>query len=103
MGICSYPECYSEGNIPVKYAPLEVLSCDEHWHKLYKLHLTGKKYSNASLGQTMDKWTHVDKKTGRTIKHKISGGKDWEIKNRVISKDDGKTPINRVTGKPAQL
>ena len=51
----------------------------------------------------MDKWTHVDKKTGRTIKHKISGGKDWEIKNRVISKDDGKTPINRVTGKPAQL
>jgi len=32
----------------------------------------------------------------------VTNGKAWEIKNRTISKDDGKTVINKVTGKPAQ-
>lgn len=32
----------------------------------------------------------------------ITKGKAWEIMNRTISKDDGKTVINKVTGKPAQ-
>lgn len=103
METCSYPECQAEGLVVVLYAPVEVRSCDEHWPVLYKHYLTGKKRSNTSLGQTVDKWSHVDKKTGRTVDHKISGGKDWEIVNRVISKDDGKTVINRVTGKPSQI
>jgi hypothetical protein len=33
---------------------------------------------------------------------RVTNGKAWEIKNRVVSKDDGKTVINKVTGKPAQ-
>lgn len=103
MGTCSYPECQAEGLVVVLYAPVEVRSCDEHWPALYKRYLTGKKRSTAGLGQTVDSWTHVDKKTGRTIKHKISTGKSWEIANRVLSKDDGVTAVNRVTGKPAQL
>lgn len=63
----------------------------------------GPKRNNVNLGQTADSWTHIDKKTGNQIKHKLSTGKAWEIENRVVSKDDGKTIINRVTGKPAQL
>ena len=32
----------------------------------------------------------------------VSKGKAWEIDNRVVSRDDGRTVINRLTGKPAQ-
>lgn len=64
---------------------------------------TGPKRFNVNLGNTVDSWTHIDKKTGNEVKHKLTTGKDWEIQNRVLSKDDGKTSINRVTGKPAQL
>lgn len=32
----------------------------------------------------------------------VSKGKAWEIDNRIVSKDDNKTIVNRVTGKPAQ-
>lgn len=99
---CSYPECSVEGLIVVKYAPVEVRSCDYHWPSLYKLHLTGKKRSLASLGQILEKWNHVDKKTGRVIKHKISVGKNSEIESRIISKDDNKTVINKHTGKPTE-
>ena len=55
---------------------------------------------NAQLNQTVESWTHVDKK-GVEHKHKISGGKQFEIVNRVIA-EDGKTVINKVTGKPSQ-
>lgn len=34
---------------------------------------------------------------------RITNGKAWEIRNRMVSKDDGRTVINRVTGKPAQF
>ena len=101
--VCSFHGCSVEGPIVVKYAPVEVRSCDEHWSQLYKLYLTGKKQNSTSLGQTIERWTHTDKKTGRTIKHKLTGGKAWEIDNRRISQDDKITVINRVTGKPAQL
>ena len=33
---------------------------------------------------------------------RLTNGKKWEIENRVVSRDDNKTVINRVTGKPAQ-
>lgn len=33
---------------------------------------------------------------------RLTNGKAWEIENRVISKDDNKTIVNRITGKPAQ-
>lgn len=99
---CSYPECSALGPIVVLYAPVEIRCCDEHWPALYKHYLIGKKRSNVNLGQTIEKWTHVDKKSTNQIKHKLSVGKSWEIDNRVISRDDGKTVINRVTGKPAQ-
>lgn len=63
---------------------------------------TIKKAYNVNLGQTLDKWTHIDKKTGREIKHRLTTGKDWEIANRAFSKEDGKTAINRITGKETQ-
>ncbi len=100
---CSYPDCSVHGPIVVLYAPVEIRSCDEHWPALYKHHLTGKKKSTVGLGQTVDSWYKIDKKTGNQTKHKLSAGKSWEIANRVISKDDGVTVVNRATGKPAQL
>lgn len=51
---------------------------------------------------------YQDDRTGKfnyTLHQKtlgVSNGKAWEIDNRIVSKDDGKTVINRVTGKPAQ-
>ena|SRR3990167_395150 len=98
---CSYPECSAQGPIVVKYAPVEIRSCDEHWPALYRHYLIGKKRSNVNLGQTLDKWTHIDKKTGNEIRHRLSVGKDWEVSNRTLA-EDGKTAINRVTKKPAQ-
>jgi len=98
---CSYPECSVDGPIVVLYAPVEVRSCDEHWPALYKHYLTGKKRSVAGLGQTVESWTHIDKKTGNEVKHKITTGKQFEIVNRELA-DDGKTVINKKTGKPAQ-
>lgn len=32
----------------------------------------------------------------------LTNGRAWEIKNRTISKEDGKTVINKITGRPAQ-
>lgn len=57
---------------------------------------------NVNLGQTVEQWTHIDKHTTNEIKHKLTVGKNWEIDNRIISKDDPKVVINRVTGKPSQ-
>ncbi len=102
METCSFPDCQAEGPIVVLYVPTEVRSCDPHWPALYKHYLLGKKKSNANLGQTLEKWSHVDKKSGKTIEHKLSVGKNWEIVNRGLSKDDNKTAINKVTGKEAQ-
>lgn len=56
---------------------------------------------NVNLGQTVERWNHVDKK-GIEHKHRLTVGKDWEINNRVVSRDDKMTVINRVTGKEAQ-
>lgn len=50
------------------------------------------KQGNVNLGQTLDS-------DGNT---KVTYGKAWEISRRTISPDDGKTIINRTTGKPAQ-
>ena len=100
---CSFPGCSDSGPIVVLYYPSEVRSCDTHWPAFYRHYLIGKKRSNVNLNQILDRWTHIDKKTGNEIKHKLSAGKDWEINNRVISRDDGVTVINRATGKPAEL
>lgn len=62
----------------------------------------GPSQRNVNLGQTVEKWTHVDKNTGREVKHKLTTGKNWEISNRVTSKDDRMTVINKATGREAQ-
>ena len=102
MGNCSYPECQTEGLVVVKYAPVEIRSCDEHWPVLYKQHLTGKRSPSTSIGQIIDKWSHIDKKTGNSINHKLSGGKAAEIRDRIVCKEDKNVILNRTTGKPAQ-
>jgi len=33
---------------------------------------------------------------------KVTWGKAWEIDNRIVSKEDGRTVINRSTGRPTQ-
>lgn len=58
--------------------------------KCYKVN----KPTNTTLHQTVDSWVGKDGK-----KHRISGGKNWEISHRQISQDDKKTVINSVTGK----
>ena len=42
---------------------------------------------------------HQDVGDGTT---KVTRGKAWEIANRGISRDDGRTVINKITGRPAQ-
>ena len=61
----------------------------------------GPKRVNVNLGQTVQAWTHVDKQ-GVEHKHRLTTGKDWEISNRIVSKDDGTTVVNKTTGKEAQ-
>ncbi len=56
---------------------------------------------STKIGQTLDKWEHVDKK-GIVHKHRLTGGKSWEIDNRRTSPDDGHTVVNRATGKPTE-
>ena len=65
----------------------------------------GRKYrpqANVNLGQTVQSWTHIDKKSGNEVKHRLTVGKNWEISQRTISKDDGMTVVNRTTGKPTE-
>lgn len=57
---------------------------------------------NVNLGQTLDRWTSVDKKTGKEISHRISVGKNWELENRRLSKEDNKTVLNIKTNKETQ-
>ena len=47
-----------------------------------------------------DRNTHIGEKGGDW--GKMSYGKAWEIDQRIASPDDGKTIINRKTGKPTQ-
>lgn len=98
IGRCSHVECGVEGNLAlIVLVPLQVLACDKHYKSLYETYIKKMKSKNVNLGQSSDRWTGSD---GRV--RNISVGKEWEINNRVLSKDDGKTMINRVTGKPAQ-
>lgn len=48
---------------------------------------------NAQLNQTLH---NIDGKT------RITRGRAFELDNRIKSPDDGRTIINRITGKPAQ-
>ena len=52
---------------------------------------------NPNLGQTVDRYVRKDGTVG-----KITVGKDWEISQRRISKDDNHTVINQATGKLPQ-
>lgn len=53
--------------------------------------------TNVNLGQTLDTYTKKDGTKG-----KITVGKNWELENRRVSMDDGRTIINQVTGKPPE-
>ncbi len=98
IGRCSHVECGVEGNLALILSiPVQVLACDEHYKYLYDSYIKKVRYVNTNLGQSADKWIGNDGK-----QHNMTVGKEWEINNRILSKDDGKTMINRVTGKPAQ-
>lgn len=103
IGKCSFPDCVVSDNLAaVVFHPQQILACDEHYHVLDHQYLRRKRSHNVNLGQVVDRSTHIDKKTGREITHKITTGKAWEIDNRRLSQDDGFTVVNRATGKPAQ-
>ena len=55
-----------------------------------------------TLNQSLETWTHRNKRSGKLINHKLTKGKAFEIENRRISLDDGYSVINVKTGKPAQ-
>ena len=97
MDKCYTEDCNQEGSIVVTYQPIYVASCDECYAALYKMFLKSRRKQNCNLGQTVHEYVKKDGSRGR-----LTAGKDWEIANRTISKDDGKTVINKVTGKPAQ-
>ncbi len=87
--------CGQPADIPVKYSPEEVWSCDSDYAQLAAINL--KDNGRARLNSTVDSYTSTSGKVG-----KITAGKDWEIKHRRISRDDGRTVINSKTGKEAQ-
>lgn len=92
--------CYSCNHVAlinVIYAPVEVWSCDKHFSELYNLFLKSRRKVNVNLGQVIDKWVKPDGTIG-----KITVGKDWEIRNRTISNDDGRSVVNKVNGKPPE-
>lgn len=83
------PQCSQETHkltIPLG-GKLGCPNCNVHVSKPY----------NVNLGQTADKWIKNDGTVG-----KITVGKQWEIDNRRISRDDGVTVINHATGKEPQ-
>lgn len=96
MNHCSYPDCDQKPEVPVLYAP-EIWACDEHYLILYKTYIKNKESKNVNLGQVVQYYKKRDGSRGR-----ITHGKAWEIDNRTVSKQDGKTIINRRTGKEAQ-
>ena len=101
VGKCSFPDCIVEGNLAaIIFHPVEVLACDGHYPLLAEAYLRRKPFRNVSLGQTLEKWTHVDKQ-GNEKKHRITAGKAWEIDHRTLA-SDGKTVINKKTQKEAQ-
>lgn len=103
IGKCSFPDCDVTGNLAaIIFHPQEILACDDHSNALSQTYIRRKRARNVNLGQTVDRSTHIDKKTGREITHRITEGKKWEIDNRRLSQDDGVTVVNRATGKPAQ-
>ena len=52
-----------------------------------------KRQSNCNLGQTTQNYTRRDGTRGR-----ITVGKEWEMDQRRVSKDDNFTVINKATG-----
>ena len=87
--------CGNEANIVVVYSPEEIWSCDRDYKELAKVYLRDN--SRARLNKTIESYTRKDGTKG-----KITSGKAWEIENRRVSRDDGKSVINAKTGKPAQ-
>ncbi len=85
MERCYLEDCNQGGSIVVCYQPQYVRSCDEHYDELYRTF------------QTVDTYKKSDGSVG-----KITAGKAWEIENRTISPDDGRSVVNKKTGKPAQ-
>ena len=97
MDRCYLEDCNQEGSIVVCYQPLYVRSCDEHYRELYKSFLKSRRPRNVNLGQTVDTYVKSDGSIG-----KITAGKAWEIENRTISPDDGRSVVNKKTGKPPE-
>ena len=88
------PNCKSEAKRLVIFNDPKFLGCDA-------CGVAKRVFVNVNLGQTEQKWTHVDKQ-GVEKKHRLSVGKSWEISNRALA-EDGKTVINRITNKETQL
>ena len=88
------PTCGSETSKLIIFSEPKFLGCQS-------CGVAKKAFRNVNLGQTEQKWTHINKQ-GEEKKHRLSVGKSWEISNRTLA-EDGKTVINRITKKETQL
>lgn len=95
MGKCYL--CPSQGVYGIVLAPTEVYSCESHYDELFYSFIKRKSRSVCDLHTSVDSYENT--KTHK--RQRISKGKDWEIKHRTLA-EDGKTVINKVTGKEAQ-
>jgi hypothetical protein len=89
--------CIAQGIYGIVLSPEEVYACDSHYDELMERFIRSKRRGLCDPHQA-ESWTHRDKKSGSLRKHKLSKGKAWEIGNRTLA-SDGKTVINRITGK----
>jgi hypothetical protein len=87
------PNCKADATRLIIYNEPKYLGCPS-------CGVASRPYVNVNLGQTVEKWTHINKQ-GEEKKHRITVGKDWELSNRALA-EDGKTVINKVTNKEAQ-
>lgn len=81
---------------------LDCPSCGNKCAKLI-LPLGGKTGCRSCLGAEPTKYNaNLNQTYTKDDQTRLSNGKAWEIANRIVSPEDHKTMINKVTGRPAQ-
>lgn len=81
---------------------LDCPSCGSATNKLI-IPLGGKTGCRNCLGKEPTKYNaNLNQTYTKDSKTRLTNGKAWEIANRIVSPDDKKTMINKVTGRPSQ-
>lgn len=84
------------------YSSLECPRCGQPCKQLV-IPIGGDLQCRACAGQCPSKYNpNLNQTYAKNDVVRLTNGKAWEIANRIVSPDDHKTMVNRITGKPAQ-